>query len=679
MKTVVLLTIRDEIKNIYYEELNSIFSDYLNIITYSLEIDHKFHPDDKILEKSNYIIITEAKVLSIVKEYIKPDCKIIQLEYTFLKDKIYALKVYPMNTKALICFKYFQISYFTASLIYQMGITNLRLDVYNPEIGTADKDYDFAIVGEGSENIPDGINRIVSLGRRKVSYSTLINLALVTGILDSRLENRIDIYARDIAMPVSFMYEMHLDSSFSKMKLKTIMDSIDYSILILDDSLRIVSYNDNLVTMFGISKDIIGMHMDAIPFLADLSKKDIINNQVENLVIEIENKMVMATSKIIEKKPYPGNTYILLFKDITEIIALERTLRKQLEKRGHIAKYTFSSIYESSSEIKECIRKAKIMAGIDRDVLIIGESGTGKELFAQSIHNESKRKNFPFVGINCAALPNTLLESELFGYEDGTFTGGRKGGKQGLFEISNNGTIFLDEIGDMPLETQAKLLRVLEEKEIMKLGSNQIISIDVRIIAATNKNIKVLVNQGQFRLDLYYRLNTLMLTIPPLRKRKDDLIYLIDKFLSSGMKKAYTISDEVYNFLINYKWEGNVRELKNCIDYIINMTDGNITMKDLPEYMFDDICENTCDMTAILNQLNRCDQEILLDMMETIERRGGGRRSLYSYLSDKYGHISEYKVRNLIELLSKNNLAEIKKGSRGIVLTSLGKDLLSRS
>lgn len=596
MKTVSLLTIRDEIKNIYYEELSSIFSDYLNIIPYSLEIDHRYHPDDKILEKSDYIIITDSKVLSIVKEYIKPDCKIIQLEYTFLKDKIYALKAYPMNTKALICFKYFQISHFTASLIYQMGITNLRLDVYNPELGTIDKDYDFAIVGDNSESVPDSINRIVSLGRRKVSYSTLINLALATGILDSRLENRIDIYARDIAMPVSFMYEMHLDSAFSKMKLKTIMDNIDYAILILDGNLRIVSYNDNLITMFGINKDITDMHLDAISVFADLSKKNIINNQVENLVIEIENKMVMVTSKIIEKKSYPGNTYILLFKDLTEIIALERTLRKQLEKRGHVAKHTFSSIYGNSSEIKECIRKAKVIAGIDRDVLIIGESGTGKELFAQSIHNESKRKSFPFVGINCAALPNTLLESELFGYEDGAFTGGRKGGKQGLFEIANNGTIFLDEIGDMPLETQAKLLRVLEEKEIMKLGSNQIISINVRIIAATNRNIKALVNQGQFRLDLYYRLNTLMLTIPPLRKRKDDLIYLINKFLSSGMKKAYTISDEAYNFLINYKWEGNVRELKNCVDYIVNMTDGNITMKDLPEYMFDNICENRCEI-----------------------------------------------------------------------------------
>jgi transcriptional regulator with PAS, ATPase and Fis domain len=430
--------------------------------------------------------------------------------------------------------------------------------------------------------------------------------------------------------------------------------------------------------MFGINEDIHDKYLNDIPVFIDFLKKSLIDSGVENQLIEIEGKkMVTFTAKTIEKGLYSGKTYILLFKDLTEIISLERTLRKQLEKRGHIAKYTFSTIYGNSTEIKECIKKAKIIAGIDRTALIVGESGTGKELFAQSIHNESSRRNFPFVGINCAALPNTLLESELFGYEDGTFTGGKKGGKQGLFETANNGTIFLDEIGDMPLETQAKLLRVIEEKEIMRLGSNEIISVNVRIIAATNKNLKSLINNGKFRLDLYYRLNTLILVIPPLRKRKDDLIYLINEFLSSSMKKPYTISDDVYDFLINFQWEGNVRELKNCIDYIVNMTDGNITMKDLPEYMFDDIYENKYDNDSIIDQLSRLDQEILLDMMEMIDREGGGRRSLYRYLKSNYANISEYKVRNLIELLSKFNLIEIKKGSSGIALTKEGKKLLS--
>ncbi len=195
----------------------------------------------------------------------------------------------------------------------------------------------------------------------------------------------------------------------------------------------------------------------------------------------------------------------------------------------------------------------------DYTVLITGESGTGKELMAQSIHNESLRSKQPFIAINCAAMPENLLESELFGYEEGAFTGALKGGKKGLFEQAHNGTIFLDEIGDMPIYLQTKLLRVLQENQVMRVGGESVIDIDVRVVAATNKNLLEMIRQEKFRADLYYRINVLPINIPSLRERKEDISMMLNYF----MKKKRHISDEAKEILNKYSWPGNIRELKN--------------------------------------------------------------------------------------------------------------------
>ncbi|MDX5716558.1 sigma 54-interacting transcriptional regulator, partial [Clostridioides difficile] len=215
-------------------------------------------------------------------------------------------------------------------------------------------------------------------------------------------------------------------------------------------------------------------------------------------------------------------------KDVNNIEILEQKIRSDSVKRGYVAKYKFNNIIGNSSIIKDCIKKAKKMALTDNPILITGETGTGKEAFTQSIHNHSNRKNKPFVAINCASLPSELLESELFGYEDGSFTGAKKGGKKGLFELAHTGTIFLDEIGDMPHDLQVKLLRVLQEKEIRKIGGTSIIPIDVRILAATNKDLEKLIIENKFRMDLFYRISMFTLDLPPLRKRLEDIPLLLE-------------------------------------------------------------------------------------------------------------------------------------------------------
>ena len=227
---------------------------------------------------------------------------------------------------------------------------------------------------------------------------------------------------------------------------------------------------------------------------------------------------------------------------------------------------------------KQILRR---MAATESPVLLIGETGTGKELFANAVHQASRRSKGPFVAINCAAMPENLLESELFGYEEGAFTGAKKGGRPGLFEFAHHGTLFLDEVEGMSPALQVKLLRVLQEHEIMRVGGNKIISIDVRIVAATNESLEEKVQDGSFRRDLYYRLNTLPVLIPPLRQRGDDVFLLMERF-NSGLKGNFVLSDEVKDLFLHYSWPGNIRELRNLAEYFSFTGSPVITVKDLP-------------------------------------------------------------------------------------------------
>ncbi len=257
---------------------------------------------------------------------------------------------------------------------------------------------------------------------------------------------------------------------------------------------------------------------------------------------------------------------IATFNDTKTITMGEQKIRNKLMSKGLIAEYHFDDIKGCSSEIRECIKNAKLFSASDLTVLITGETGIGKELFAQSIHNSGERKKGPFVAVNCASLPESILESELFGYEEGAFTGAKKNGKPGLFELSHKGTIFLDEISEMPLVLQGRLLRVLQERKVMRLGSDRFIRIDVRIIAATNKKLRELVNEKKFRADLFFRLNVLTLFIPPLRERQEDIIELFMELWNySSKSRKLEILDSAVEALEEYNWPGNVRQLKNFI------------------------------------------------------------------------------------------------------------------
>jgi len=255
---------------------------------------------------------------------------------------------------------------------------------------------------------------------------------------------------------------------------------------------------------------------------------------------------------------------------------------------GAKASFEFDDIIGETPAFKKCIEKAKKAARSSSNILIQGESGTGKELFAQSIHNYSSRRNKPFVAINCAAIPRELIESELFGYAKGSFTGGMKGGRPGKFELADGGTIFLDEIGDMPIDVQAKLLRVLQDKKVMRVGGDSIFNVNVRIIAATNKNLYEEAKNNNFRWDIYYRLNVLRINIPALNERKEDIPLIVNKLVSKINKRLGTdikgINNEVIDILEKHSWKGNVRELENVVERMMNICmNDRIGLEHLPD------------------------------------------------------------------------------------------------
>ncbi len=352
--------------------------------------------------------------------------------------------------------------------------------------------------------------------------------------------------------------------------------------------------------------------------------------------------MVVAAAKAIENELI-ANYYKTELSNEKKLYK-KRKLTDKINS-GH-AIYRFDKIVGQDKNFLNVINYAKKIADSRSNILIMGESGTGKELFAQSIHNNSIRANAPFIAINCGAIPRNLIEAELFGYEEGSFTGAKAKGNPGKFEIADGGTIFLDEIGEMPLDLQTRLLRVIEEGTISRIGSSKIIVVDVRIIAATNKNLVQEVENGTFRKDLFYRLNVLPLRLPSLRERKGDIKLLIDYFMEKVSKKLNKekihISDEAIEKLTAYDWPGNIRELENYIEFAINteelpdinnlkINNFNHTEKNTPS--FSDFCSlRDLERQHIINVIESTNNNIT----QTANILGIGRNTLYRKMKE-YG------------------------------------------
>ncbi|MER1988638.1 sigma 54-interacting transcriptional regulator [Solibacillus isronensis] len=416
-----------------------------------------------------------------------------------------------------------------------------------------------------------------------------------------------------------------------------VMENFHDGIISLNQMNRIININQAAIKILELEQDknYESNYISEILDKGELLEEILSPKEAKDSILKYKNKSLMMDKHIIHvDKTVDGN--IIILSDIEALQQKENKVRRKLNKKYEGAIYTFDDIIGQSNQTIKAKMKAQKFARADANVLILGESGTGKELFAQSIHNASNRYNQPFIAVNCAAIPENLLESEFFGYSEGAFTGAIKGGKPGLFEIAHNGTLFLDEIGELPLSMQAKLLRVLQEKNVRRVGASTSVPVDVRIISATNVNLIEGVRSKEFRMDLYYRIAVLNLFLPDLNKRKEDIGLLLRNYTNKNYKGLSPIIDKYFDSLVSilesHSWEGNVREFENTIERLFAYigSDNEIEENLIIEYLEESIKENEYllyETQSINETFQQTMKEIeVLKIKEILEQTNGNKK-----------------------------------------------------
>jgi len=430
---------------------------------------------------------------------------------------------------------------------------------------------------------------------------------------------------------------------------KAILDLLPYGIFVLDKDKKIKYINKAAARNIFLTaeRDVINKSIwDFIPKknLSSYMNQDLsFQADIQNAEVKLKNRTYLMGIYGLKTEQDMLFGYIFTLQDTKEINEI-------MNLKRYDNPITFDDIIGSSSKHYQVIDQAKIFSQSDSPVLILGESGTGKELFARAIHNISSRSLKPFVPVNCAAVPDQLLESELFGYEEGAFTGAKKQGKTGIFEVANGGTIFLDEIGEMAPHLQAKLLRVLQENKIRKVGSNVVVDINVKVITATNKNLYKMVEEGQFRLDLLYRINTFTLTIPPLRERREDIKDLVTHFINIYTKKynkrVHSISSEAIKKLIAYDWPGNVRELQNVLERAVAFAKSNEIKSD--DVVLNDFFTSNqiAGATSLKEAVEITEKNVILNTLKNSKSIREAARKLQVTHTMLINRIKKYKIKD---------------------------------
>lgn len=666
---LAILTAGKDVSLFYKEQLEYFFGDAINITAYSVEDESVFSPKNEDV----YLVTTVSfDCNDDILKYIPKDKHIIIGEVTFKNSTINQLKKFPMNTKALLVNSSPKMASETITLLYKKGVNNIQFFPYYPGSMEKYRDIDIAITPGETRYIPNQIKNILDIQNRVLDRNTLIEIATIIGcdyLLDT---NRFTTYFDEISNGGIGIQTLIEKNSILRQQISTITKAEGIGVIEFDINNKIQSCNNLALTLLDEDRNNLLFKIANNTILKDglhISKKT--KNIFQTIYKNKKEEEINLLFIPIIKNEDITCTYCLIRKN--KDMKREREIEKESLTRGHYSRYTFSDIITKDTKLIKTKEMAKKMAKMNASILITGESGTGKELFAHSIHNASERRNLPFVALNCAALNESILESELFGYEEGAFTGAKKGGKIGLFEIANNGTIFLDEIEGMSHTLQLKLLRVLQEKEIIRVGGDKLISIDVRVIAATNENLLSLVKEKKFRTDLYYRLNALPLNISPLRDRIGDLEILINHF-KKNLDLNFIFTENAKKLIFQYSWPGNIRELKNCMEYFCCLNEKIIESNMLPDYikenlhLKDEINESN-DFLLILEILN------ILKNHEKSEA-GIGRNYILKSLKEKGIEVSEAIIRRLFKDMNKKGYIISNIGRKGSKITPLGKELI---
>ncbi len=575
----------------------------------------------------------------------------------------------------------------TISLIYELGLRNVNLLPCYPGVPEQPKSAIAITPGERSY-VPAHIEHVIDVGERVVDISTMVEMLTRFHLLNHETTLILNEYAKKIVSRSQGLQATMAGLIHTKNMFEETLNMVQDGVITYDERGKITFLNKVAEEILALpfsrvaNRDIRGVCRE---MLIDTSFLD---EDMQNQLITIRNQNILVNNmKILSR----GNVAegVITLKIAKEVEELELKLRTQLRTNGHTARFHFSDIVTNSPSMKRVVSRAQRMAPNDLGVLILGENGTGKELFAHSLHNASLRANFPFVAVNCSALPESLLESELFGYEDGAFTGAKKGGKPGLFEQAHRGTIFLDEIGDISPHLQTRLLRVVQQKEIIKVGGTRVLPVDVRVIAATNRNLVTMIKEEKFREDLYYRLKVLQIEVPPLRERKEDIPYLAQHFLKKK-KMLMELPEPIMDVITQYHWPGNVRELENTIEYVTIMNDGDLQIEDLPFSIGEavmQVASASDKMAQPRLAVNRRDEKLvpaeyvemnverlLLELVLEAKVRGlhTGRKHLMQLARERGVLLTENMIRKQVDALRQKGLVNVQIGRAGCQLTPKG-------
>lgn len=678
-KKLVIVTYYNNVALLYSQQLRYLFGHHVDIETYSVNSSNL-----KEIE-ADVVLASTHSIYGLIKKYVRNYSQILIANITLTKDGLAKVQGLPEGTMAMLVNSNAEMAIDTISMIYQAGVTHVELFPVYPGMDDIPR-LKLAITPGETELVPDGVDTIIDIGHRVLDLSTIVDIAVKLELDDILQEDNIRNFFKNNTTNKFGLTGLLNRTDRLENHLGLLLNVMDQGIIAVNNKGLIYIYNNAAQQLTKVKKE------DALGGNAGVIFPNISFGEVLKTAKPVEGKIVEINAHDTAVTIYPivnaGIVYsaVAMLRKFSDTERQQHKLRAQVLKKGHVAKYTFEHIIGQSNEIMSTKDIARNMARSDSNVLIYGESGSGKELFAQAIHNYSRRKGYPFIAVNCAAIPNSLLESELFGYEEGAFTGAKKGGKPGFFELAHMGTLFLDEIGEMALNLQARLLRVLQEREVIRVGGDSVIHIDVRIIAASNRHLQELVKQGNFRRDLYYRLNVLPLNIPSLRERKTDIMLLLEYF-KKQFNTNFELSPEAYKMIGTNPWEGNVRELRNCVEYLSQTGSKIIELKDLPFYFPEPQVEyfelneeekvrfNSFARAASNNLANYL---FILKELENhyVKRLHAGRRRLEAIAIQAGVYLTEAEIRGMLTVMENYQFIEVSKGRAGTKITPLGMQAL---
>jgi transcriptional regulator with PAS, ATPase and Fis domain len=675
-KKVALITAFSCVAEVHRKTLAALFGDAIDLSWHSYDVTNINSPLD-----ADLFVISIHQIYLNLRQYLPPDAKAIIISNTVTNEQYRRVAELPAGMSVLLVNYSVEMTMDTISLFHCLGLNHLEFVPYYPGTNHVPQ-LEVAVTPGELRHVPPFVKRVIDIGDRVMDAKTIIDIASALGLDRLLKEERFVEYFQSIRNSPDSVTSLFDRTNILEGQLSSLLDVMDDGIIIIEGNGVVYACNRKAREVLD-EGDLVGSR------IADLVPGIPFGRVLEGQM-EVDHTLVKIHSRDVSIKVVPVTAgrkvrgALAVVNKFDEKERSQHRLRSQLLGKGHRARYTFDHILTRDPAFQEAKDLARKKAASDASVLIIGETGTGKELFAHAIHNASRRRDWQFVTVNCAALPENLLESELFGYEEGAFTGARRGGKPGLFELAHQGTIFLDEIGEMHLGLQARLLRVLESREVMRIGGDSMIHVDIRVIAATNKDLWSLVEQGRFRRDLYYRLNVLPVQVPPLRQRRGDILYIFDH-LRGRLGADLALVPEAAELLERYPWPGNVRELKNCLEYLAYLDQRTVEVRDLAPVLKWPESERQGGDPALADFLGAVGQErdnyvFILECLYDNHRRKlrSGRRSLVQAAQDRDLFLTEAQIRRALVQSERFGFVRLSQGRGGTTITAAGIEALRR-